>query len=98
MKERDLALLRRELQRHLDRFVLLQPGEHPVVRDLEDGEAPRRVLVRLGQRERELANPFADAPTGKRQGENDNATVSWLPDEEQREPLRVTFETAADRY
>jgi SAM-dependent methyltransferase len=24
--------------------------------------------------------------------------VSWLPSEEQREPLRVTFETAADRY
>jgi SAM-dependent methyltransferase len=24
--------------------------------------------------------------------------VSWLPREEQREPLRVTFETAADRY
>ena len=24
--------------------------------------------------------------------------MSWLPSEEQREPLRVTFETAADRY
>src|SRR5207248_1778809 len=51
--------------------VLDEPREHAVVGDLEHGMAPRRVLVGLGQRERELPDRFGRAPAGKRHGRND---------------------------